>query len=94
MLIVSIRDKRLRRYYFDGEKAGLPPDLLKKLRFILTYLELMSDEAALDRMPHWRAHRLTGDLAGYWSLSLTRNWRLIFQVEGDLIVNLDLVDYH
>jgi proteic killer suppression protein len=94
MQIVSIRDKRLRRYFFHGEKAGLPTELVKKLRFILTYLELMNDESALERIPHWRVHRLTGDLSGYWSLSVTRNWRLIFQVEDASIVNLDLVDYH
>jgi proteic killer suppression protein len=54
----------------------------------------MNDESALERIPHWRVHRLTGDLSGYWSLSVTRNWRLIFQVEDASIVNLDLVDYH
>lgn len=94
MKIVTIRNKRLKRYFYEGYVAGLQPEIVRKLRFMLDYLELISDEAELTKMPHWKPHRLVGELEGYWSLTVTRNWRLIFQVDGKFIVNLDLVDYH
>src|SRR5262249_11716395 len=34
--------------------------------------------------PGWRLHPLTGALKGFWSISVTGNWRLIFRFEdGD-----------
>ncbi len=37
-----------------------------------------------------------GDLRGRWSLTVTRNWRLTFLIEGDAleIIDLDYQDYH
>jgi hypothetical protein len=40
------------------------------------------------------AHPLTGDLAGYWSLTVTRNWRLVFRFKDGDASDLDLMDYH
>ena len=38
----------------------------------------------------WKLHPLKGDLAGFWSVGVSGNWRLIFRFEdGDAI----LVDY-
>ena len=45
--------------------------------------------------PNWGAHQLTGDRAGIWSLTVTKNWRMTFGVYGDgAIADLDLEDYH
>lgn len=45
-------------------------------------------------MPGWKLHPLTGDLAGLWSLTVTRNWRLVFRFEDGTASDLDLMDYH
>ena len=37
---------------------------------------------------------LTGDRKGTWSLHVTRNWRMTFQVEDDQIIDVNLEDYH
>ena len=44
--------------------------------------------------PGWRLHPLAGDLKGYWSVSITGNWRLIFRFKDGDAHDLDLVDYH
>jgi proteic killer suppression protein len=44
--------------------------------------------------PTWKAHILTGDRKGTWSLSVTRNWRLTFGIGDDEIIDLNLEDYH
>jgi proteic killer suppression protein len=56
----------------------------------------MEDPAELRAIGHWKAHRLTGDRKGTWSLTVTRNWRLTFRIdaaEGEMI-DLDYEDYH
>jgi proteic killer suppression protein len=45
-------------------------------------------------LPLWKAHVLTGDRKGTWSLSVTRNRRLTFRIEDDEIIDLNLEDYH
>jgi proteic killer suppression protein len=45
-------------------------------------------------MPGWRLHRLRGDRAGTWSISLSGNWRVTFRVEDGAIHDLNLEDYH
>ena len=44
--------------------------------------------------PGWRLHSLKGDLAGYWSVTVGANWRIIFRFEQGDATDVDLVDYH
>jgi toxin HigB-1 len=48
----------------------------------------------LEGPPGWRIHQLTGDRAGTWSVSVSGNWRVTFDLENGEICNLDLEDYH
>jgi hypothetical protein len=43
-----------------------------------------------------KLHPLKGDLRGFWSLTVTGNWRLIFSYEEttNTADDLDLIDYH
>lgn len=45
-------------------------------------------------IPGFRLHRLTGNLSGHWSLTVTANWRLTFRFEGGDVHDVDLVDCH
>jgi toxin HigB-1 len=47
-------------------------------------------------VPTWKAHQLTGDRKGVWSLFVTKNWRLTFAIDraGIEIIDLDYEDYH
>ena len=45
-------------------------------------------------VPGWHLHPLKGELAGYWSVRVSGNWRLTFKMEdGDAEV-VDYQDYH
>ena len=48
----------------------------------------------LRALPLRRAHTLTGDRKGTWSLHVTRNRRLTFRIEDDEITDMNLEDYH
>ena len=45
-------------------------------------------------IPGWRLHPLKGELAGYWSLTVSGNWRVIFCFDGSDIKLVDYLDYH
>jgi proteic killer suppression protein len=44
----------------------------------------------------WKVHTLTGDRAGTWSLSVTRNRRLTFRIDTAEreVRDVNLEDYH
>jgi proteic killer suppression protein len=71
----------------------LPPALVGRIGKILG---LMDGADSLDgiNLPSLRLHKLTGDLKGHWSVSLTGNWRIIFTFEDGEFHNLELIDYH
>lgn len=95
MNVESIRNKALRRFVETGQAKGLPGDLVVRLRNMLAYLNVIDGVKELTIPPNFGAHLLTGDRAGVWSLTVTRNWRMTFRINdtGDL-EDLDLEDYH
>jgi proteic killer suppression protein len=72
----------------------LRTDLVKRLRNILAMLISASDMNGVSGPPGWRIHRLKGDRDGTWSISVSGNWRLTFDIEQGEICNLNLEDYH
>jgi proteic killer suppression protein len=45
-------------------------------------------------LPGYRLHRLKGEWKGYWSVTISGNWRIVFRFEDGDAFDLDLVDYH
>ena len=96
MKIRNFAHKGLLRLYTDDSAKGVPPESVDKVRKLLAYLDEMEDAKELRALPHWRAHTLTVDRKGTWSLSVTRNLRLTFRIdatEGE-IFEVNLEDYH
>ena len=94
MRVRSIAHKGLRRLYEDNSSKGLSADTVDKLRKMLAFLDAMHDPEQLRALPTWKAHMLTGDRKGTWSLHVTRNRRLTFRIDDDEIVEINLEDYH
>ena len=90
----SIAHKGLRRLYEDNSSKGVSADTVDKLRKMLTFLDAMQNPEELRVLPTWKAHILTGDRKGTWSLHVTRNRRMTFRIEDDEIVDINLEDYH
>jgi proteic killer suppression protein len=72
----------------------LPAGAGDKLRKMLAFLDAIASEEEVRDVPTWKAHRLTGNRKGTWSLHVSRNWRLTFEVDGDEIADVDFEDYH
>jgi proteic killer suppression protein len=67
-----------------------------KLRKLLFTLETAQSIDQVNRFPGWKLHPLKGDMRGFWSLSVTGNWRLTFEYNEAAYTasQIDLVDYH
>jgi len=94
MEIKSFVHKGLKRLYVDDSPKGLSPDSVDKLRAMLSFLQDMQDPERLRSFPLWKAHQLTGQRKGVWSLHVTRNWRLTFRIQDNQILDIDYEDYH
>lgn len=96
MKIRNVVHRGLRRFIQRNDTSGLARSVVERVRNILTFLQEMEHVDELRDIPSWKAHQLTGDREGTWSLTVTRNWRITFridQTEGE-IVDLDYEDYH
>ena len=82
MKIRNFVHKGLQRLYEDDSSKSVPPDTVDKLRKMLAYLDNIQDEEELRALKIWKAHLLTGDRQGTWSLSFTRNRRLTFRIDA------------
>ena len=45
-------------------------------------------------LPGFRLHRLKGDLAGFWAVTVRANWRIVFRFENGHAIDVDYLDYH
>ena len=96
MLLRSFRHKGLRDLYHGGNAKRLPPATVEKLRKLLLALETAAHLSQMERFPGWKLHPLKGGLRGFWSLTVTGNWRLISRYDeaANIASEIDLVDYH
>ena len=96
MRIRNVLHKGLHRFIEADDTSGLPSAVVEKLRRILSFLQDMEREEELRAVPSWKAHQMTGDRKGTWSLFVTKNWRLTFRIDkGEVeIVDLNYEDYH
>ena len=96
MHLVRFRHKGLKQLHESGNAKGVPRAMADKLRKILFALETAETLDQLDRFPGWKLHPLKGDLKGFWSLTVTGNWRLIFlyDARANTADDIDLLDYH
>jgi toxin HigB-1 len=96
MKIRSVKHKGLRRFIDHDDPAGLQPAFIDKIRKIIAFLQDMEHEEELRTIPSWKAHKLTGDRKGTWSLFVSKNWRITFRIDQAEIeiIQLDYEDYH
>ena len=92
-MILSFTHKGLESFFETGRMAGIQPIHAKRLRELLTALNVASGPQDLMR-PSWRVHGLSGDRAGFHAVTVQANWRLSFRFVGADVELLDYLDYH
>jgi proteic killer suppression protein len=92
-VIENFRHKGLARLFADDDNRKLPPSQVDKIARILARLnEAMTVQDM--GLPGYRLHPLKGELDGFWSVTVSGNWRIIFRFENGSAYNVNLIDYH
>ena len=89
-----MQHRGLLRLIENDDASGLRPDLVRRLRNILAALIVAPDMSGVTGPPGWKVHQLKGNRAGRWSISLSGNWRITFDLKRGEICDLNLEDYH
>ena len=92
-MVIRFRHKGLQLLYEKGDRRRVPSEYVAKLERILARLDEALEPSDMD-LPGFRLHPLKGDRAGYWSVDVYGNWRIVFRFEGSHVSAVDLVDYH
>jgi proteic killer suppression protein len=64
-----------------------------RIRRILARLDRASEPSDMN-LPGFRLHPLRGALAGFWAVSVSGNWRVIFRMQDGHACDIDLIDDH
>ena len=92
-MIHTIKHKGLKKLYETGSQQGIQPEHARRLRMILARLDACV--TAMDmNLPGLNLHSLKGNYKGYWAISVSGNWRVIFRFEGNHAYDVDYIDYH
>ena len=92
-MIGSFAHRGLKRLYERGDRSGIRPDMVAKVERILQRLDEITNPEQM-ALPGYRLHQLSGDLKGFWSVTVNGNWRVIFRFEDGQPRSVDLIDYH
>lgn len=92
-MITSFRHKGLKLLYEQGDRRKVSAGQAEKIERILARLDQAADPSGMD-LPSYRLHPLKGDLAGFWSVTVNGNWRIIFRFGDGRASDVDLIDYH
>ncbi len=80
---------------FAGERGKrLPPDVARRARRKLEYIDLAVRVDDLRVPPGNRLHKLRGDRQGQHAISINDQWRICFRfIDGDAY-DVEVTDYH
>ncbi|WP_022949773.1 type II toxin-antitoxin system RelE/ParE family toxin [Methylohalobius crimeensis] len=92
-MIIDFRHKGLETFYRTGSTRGIQAAHAKKLGMILAMLDAAKEPQDLNQSG-LRLHSLKGALKGYWSVSVSGNWRVTFRFAGTDVEMIDYQDYH
>ena len=92
-MIKTWKHKGIERFFETGSKAGIKSEHERRLKIILQRLSAAIKPSDLNT-PGMKFHALTGNLDGFYAVSVSGNWRMIFKFNGQHAEDVDYIDYH
>lgn len=92
-MIRGFKSRALKRFFQRGDEGRIRADHRDTLSDILARLNASSTPKDMD-LPGFRLHRLKGNYAGFWAVTVRANWRVIFRFEEGHADDVDYLDYH
>ena len=92
-MIQSFKSKALRLFFEKNDSSKISPNHVEKVRRILVRLHASKQIKDMDA-PGLGLHPLKGDLDGNWSVTVNKNWRIVFKFSFGEVYDVDYIDYH
>ena len=92
-MILRFRHKGPERLFATGDRSGVNHRQVRRLNKLLGTLAVSTEPGGMN-IPGYGLHPLKGERKGQWAVSVSGNWRLVFEFDGANATNIDLVDYH
>lgn len=93
MAVKSIKNKALKKFFYEGDDSKINPDHVESIREILTALN--ASHATKDIKNSFKSFdKKKGSGKGTYSINVNGNWRVTFQIEDDGVTLVDYLDYH
>jgi proteic killer suppression protein len=92
-MIRHFQHRGLKILYDQDDRRGVSAEHVEKTARVLARLDVVTRPEQL-KLPGFALHRLEGDLAGYWSVAVRGDWRIIFRFDQGNTTDVDLVEYH
>ena len=92
-MIQNFRHKGLQRYWTRSGASGLRPDWVKKIGILLDALEAAQSPEDM-AMTGAGFHALKGDLKGFYSIRINKQWRICFRWQDGHAWDVEISDYH
>ena len=92
-MILTFHSGALKRLWEDGTAKGIDAKSVRKIRYILQSLDVISDPTQIN-LPAFHCHQLTGNRAGTYAVTIRANWRITFEWDGKNVIRVNMEDYH
>jgi proteic killer suppression protein len=92
-MIKTFAHKGLERFFRTGTTRGIQPKHAMKLGLILDRLDASTSPSDMN-YPGSQFHSLKGDYKGFYAVSVSGNWRVVFRFHAGTASEVDYLDYH
>ena len=92
-MIKGFKHKGLERYFTKSERKGIDAKHAERIRRVLDRLDAAVKPEDMN-LPGFGFHGLKGDRKGTYAVSVSGNWRITFQFQGQDAMGVNLEDYH
>ncbi|SDG50271.1 type II toxin-antitoxin system RelE/ParE family toxin [Psychroflexus sediminis] len=93
-MIVSFRSKETEQIWNGNRVKKMPIEIQKIGRRKLRMLNNSQNIADLRIPPSNRLEKLSGNLSGFYSIRINKQWRIIFEWSSGNASEVEIVDYH
>lgn len=93
-MIKSFSNKETESIFRGILSRKLPGDIQGRARLVLVQIDSATDIAQLRIPPSNRLKTLNGKLAGFWSVRINQQWRVIFRWNEGNASEVEITDYH
>ncbi|TKS57195.1 type II toxin-antitoxin system RelE/ParE family toxin [Mesohalobacter halotolerans] len=93
-MIVSFRSKNTEQIWNGNRVKKMPISIQKIGRRKLRMLNNSQNIADLRIPPSNRLEKLSGNLSGFYSIRINKQWRIIFEWNNGNASEVEIIDYH